>query len=264
VGNHFYWLSSTDGGLLPALFYDTPLRGFAQSLVAPGEIEIAFNQLQVALNIPPFSHRPGGHHSDGYLEGHQAPYTFTMLAGVLMTEQKIENAGNLWVWPETHRTRAAFFRERGPDALVESKGYPKIELPEPSQFLGGPGDVILAHYMLGHNIGGNYASERARQAVYFRLRGVGHERRWRECLAMNCWKLIPSARLWINFTSHNGNSDGVGRSAKQRGNMPQRESQPFDYGSSSNISATRFSRVMAAGSSATATRLSEVKPERLQ
>jgi hypothetical protein len=182
VGHHFYWLSTLDGGPLPALFCDTPLHSLAQSLVSPGEIEIAFNQLQVALNIPPFSHRPGGHHLDGYQEGHQVPATFTMLAGVLMTEQKVENAGNLWVWPGTHRTHAAFFRERGPDALVESKGYPKIALPEPSQVLGGPGDVILAHYMLGHNIGGNYKSERARRAVYFRLRRVGHQRRWRECL----------------------------------------------------------------------------------
>jgi hypothetical protein len=182
VGQHFYWLSTLDRGPLPALFYDTPVRRLAQSLVAPGDIEVAFNQLQVALNIPPFSHRPGGHHLDGYLEGHEDPETFTMLAGVLMTEQHVENAGNLWVWPGTHRTHAAFFRERGPDALVEYKGYPKIELPEPIQILGEPGDVLLAHYMLGHNIGGNYESEKVRRAVYFRLRRVGHEQRWRECL----------------------------------------------------------------------------------
>jgi hypothetical protein len=48
--------------------------------------------------------------------------------------------------------------------------------------LGGPGDLILAHHMLGHNIGGNYASEMVRRAVYFRLRSVGHQHRWRECL----------------------------------------------------------------------------------
>jgi ectoine hydroxylase-related dioxygenase (phytanoyl-CoA dioxygenase family) len=182
VGQHFYWLSTLEGGPLPALFYDTPLRSLAQSLINPGEIEIAFDQVQVALNIPPFSHRPGAHHLDGYLEGEQTPATFTMLAAVLMTEQKIENGGNLWVWPGTHQTHAAFFRERGPEALVASKGYPQIALPEPTQVLGGPGDVLLAHYMLGHNIGGNYASERVRQAVYFRLRRVGHQHRWRECL----------------------------------------------------------------------------------
>ena len=182
VGHHFYWLSTLDGGPLAALFDQTPLRSLAQSLIAPGNIEIAFDQVQVALNIPPFSHRPGGHHLDGYLEGKPEPATFTMLAGVLMSEQKIENAGNLWVWPGTHRTHGAFFRERGPEAFVEAKGYPPIELPEPCQILGGPGDVLLAHYMLGHNIGGNYASENVRRAVYFRLRRVGHEQRWRECL----------------------------------------------------------------------------------
>jgi hypothetical protein len=98
VGHHFYWLSTLDGGPLPALFYDTPVRSLAQSLVDPGEIEIAFDQVQVALNIPPFSHRPGCHHLDGYQEGEQIPGTFTMLAAVLMTEQRIENSGNLWVW----------------------------------------------------------------------------------------------------------------------------------------------------------------------
>ena len=182
VGQHFYWLSTLDGGPLTALFNETPLRRLAESLIAPGTFEIAFDQVQVALNIPPFSHRPGGHHLHGYLEGEQNPATFTLLAGVLMSEQKIENAGNLWVWPGTHRTHGAFFRKRGPEALVECKGYPNIELPEPCQILGEPGDVLLAHYMLGHNIGGNYASDEVRRAVYFRLRRVGHEQRWRECL----------------------------------------------------------------------------------
>jgi hypothetical protein len=200
VGHHFYWLSSLDGGPLPGLFYNTPLRSLAQSLIAPGKIEIAFDQVQVALNIPPFSHRPGAHHLDGYLEGQPDPVTFTMLAGVLMTEQIIENAGNLWVWPGTHRTHGAFFRERGPEALVELKGYPTIELPEPSQIMGGPGDVILAHYMLGHNIGGNYESEAVRRAVYFRLRRVGHERRWRECLCDELLEFDP-VRAVMNDTT---------------------------------------------------------------
>jgi hypothetical protein len=182
VGPHFYWLSTLDGGPFAELFYDTPVRSLAQSLIEPGEIEIAFDQVQVALNIPPFSHQPGAHHLDGYLENEAVPATFTMLAGILMNEQQIENAGNLWVWPGTHRTHAKFFQEQGPEALVESKGYPQISLPGPCQILGGPGDLILSHYMLGHNIGGNYASETVRRAVYFRLRSVGHEHRWRECL----------------------------------------------------------------------------------
>src|SRR5262245_17740869 len=159
VGHHFYWLSTLDGGPLPALFYDTPVRTLAHSLVEPGEIDIAFNQLQVALNIPPFSHRPAGHHLDGYQQGEPVPWSFTVLARVLKSEQTIGDVGNLCVWAEIHRVHAAFFRERGPDAFVEYKSYTNIELPEPCQVLGGPGDLLLAHYMLGHNIGGNYESE---------------------------------------------------------------------------------------------------------
>jgi len=182
VGHHFYWETASHGGPLPGLFYDTPLRDAARSLVAPGEIDLAFDHVQVALNIPPFSHRPGGHHLDGYQDGHAEPATFTMLAGVLMSDQTTENSGNLWVWPGTHRTHAAYFRERGPYALVEDRGYPRIELPEPAQITGRTGDVVLAHYMLGHNIGGNYESRTVRRCVYFRLKRSGHDDRWQECL----------------------------------------------------------------------------------
>jgi hypothetical protein len=37
-----------------------------------------------------------------------------------------------------------------------------------------PGDLLLAHYLLGHNIGGNYESERIRCTLYFRLSSVDH------------------------------------------------------------------------------------------
>jgi hypothetical protein len=45
--------------------------------------------------------------------------------------------------------------------------------------------------MLGHNIGGNYASETVRRAVYFRLRRVGHQHRWRECLCDELLEFDP-------------------------------------------------------------------------
>jgi hypothetical protein len=52
--------------------------------------------------------------------------------------------------------------------------YPPIELPEPEQIRGRAGDLVLAHYLLGHNIGGNYASERTRRALYFRISAADH------------------------------------------------------------------------------------------
>ena len=44
-----------------------------------------------------------------------------------------------------------------------------------------PGDLLLAHYLLGHNIGGNTSSV-VRRAAYFRVKRTGHDRRWREFL----------------------------------------------------------------------------------
>ena len=43
------------------------------------------------------------------------------------------------------------------------------------------GFLLLAHYLLGHNISGN-ASPAVRRAVYFRVKRAGHDPRWREFL----------------------------------------------------------------------------------
>lgn len=42
------------------------------------------------------------------------------------------------------------------------------------QITGRAGDLLLAHYLLGHNIGGNYESEQTRRALYFRISDAGH------------------------------------------------------------------------------------------
>ena len=70
-------------------------------------------------------------------------------------------------------------REAGPDALASSIPYPPVALPQPVQVTGRAGDVLLAHYMLGHNMGGNTTGV-TREVVYFRLRRAGHRDRWRE------------------------------------------------------------------------------------
>ena len=200
VGHHFYWRTP---GESPALF--GPLHGdegvlaVAGELVGEGRVEVAFDQAQVALNIPSYAHRPGRPHIDGYAPGQQMPGTFTLLAGILLTDQLADNGGNLWVWPGTHQSHAAFFAARGPQAFADAGGYPDIELPEPTQVHGRRGDVLLAHYLLGHNIGGNYGTDRTRRAIYWRLRSVGHARRWADCLA-DPWLEYPGVRLLLGPT----------------------------------------------------------------
>jgi hypothetical protein len=182
IGQHFYWRTSVESPTLYELFDGGGIAALGNELVAPKRVEIAFDQTQVALNIPTFSHRPGRPHLDGYADDRPVPATFSLLAAVLLTDQEQENGGNLWVWPGTHRGHAAYFREAGADAFNEAKGYPPIVWPEPTQILGHAGDVLLAHYLLGHNIGGNYESDVTRRALYWRLRVEGHGDRWRACL----------------------------------------------------------------------------------
>lgn len=166
---------------LAALLIGSPAFGLAEALTGAGTLEVP-GQVQVALNIPPFPHQPGMHHIDGFPpEPDGRPGTFTILAGVLMSDQRGPDAGNLWVWPGTHLTHAAYFREHGPDASFAAGGYPPIRLPQPEQVTGEPGDLLLAHYLLGHNIGGN-TSDAVRRAVYFRVKRSGHDPRWREFL----------------------------------------------------------------------------------
>ncbi|MFD9889074.1 phytanoyl-CoA dioxygenase family protein [Amycolatopsis sp. NPDC059027] len=181
VGPHFYFPDAADVPALLAVVTDSPAWSYAESLVGTGNLEVP-GQVQIALSIPPFSHRPGGHHLDGYPPGPDGrPYTFTMLAGVLMSDQLGEDGGNLWVWPGTHLTHAEYFREHGPDAFLAAGGYPPIRLPEPEQIRGRAGDLLLAHFLLGHNIGGNM-TDRTRRALYFRLKRTGHDPRWQEFL----------------------------------------------------------------------------------
>jgi hypothetical protein len=179
-GPYSYFLASAGLPTLCALLYGSPALSAAESLIDPGRFESP-DQVQISLNVPPFDHRPGGPHIDGLAppEPDGRPGTFTLLAGIMLSDQAAEQMGNLWVWPGSHRSAAAYFREHGPEALHSSAPYPRVELPEPRQVLGRAGDLLLAHYLLGHNIGGNVSAV-TREVVYFRLRREGHRGRWRE------------------------------------------------------------------------------------
>ena len=74
---------------------------------------------------------------------------------------------------------AAYFREHGPQRFC---AYPPVELPAPEQVTGRAGDLLLAHYLLGHNIGGNFASDQTRRALYYRVSATGHDARRAEFL----------------------------------------------------------------------------------
>ncbi|MET7422735.1 phytanoyl-CoA dioxygenase family protein [Dactylosporangium sp. NPDC005555] len=180
TGHHFYWLETADEPELAALLVGSAAMAWAEALTAPREIG-APPVLQVALTFPPFPHVPGRGHLDGLppTEPDGRPGTFTMLIGVVLSDQSREQMGNLMVWPGTHRACAELFRREGVQALTANGAYPDIPHGSPTPVLASPGDVILSSYLLSHNIGGN-TSPMIRKTVYFRLKVDGHDDTWRD------------------------------------------------------------------------------------
>ena len=143
---------------------------------------------QVAVTVPTWRHRPGGPHLDGLnsLAPGAAPYSFSLLAGVWLSDQSAPDNGNLYVWPGTHLRAGAYFAEHGADAItrldeMDVGPYPRVELGDPTQATGPAGSVLFAHYLLAHNIGGHFGPPDApwRRTLYYRLSAAGHRERWR-------------------------------------------------------------------------------------
>jgi hypothetical protein len=190
-GFHFYWeRSSTDPDPLTALLQRSGAWEIATSLVAPLNLDTP-EQVQISLNIPVWRHQPGGPHIDGLTvtEPSGRPGTFTLLAGIFLTDQKARDMGNLWVWPGSHHLAAAYLCRHGADALFDIE-HPTYTVGAPDQVLGQAGDLFLGHYLLGHNMGGN-TSAVMRRVVYFRLHAEGHRAKWRECVQDPLFEFEP-------------------------------------------------------------------------
>ncbi|HEX7162329.1 MAG TPA: phytanoyl-CoA dioxygenase family protein [Trebonia sp.] len=119
---------------------------------------------------------------DGHRPGEARPDSFTMLAAIYLVNESAPDSGNLWVWPGSHLVHERLFRERGPAALIATSGHThSLPAPprysEPAQVLARRGDLLLAHFLLGHNFGGNM-SDRTRRIIYYRLSCPDHATRW--------------------------------------------------------------------------------------
>ncbi|WP_410577146.1 phytanoyl-CoA dioxygenase family protein [Amycolatopsis sp. lyj-108] len=188
VGVVYRFQELEDSPVLAALLRDTAAFSLAENLTGEGELEVP-ESVQIALTYPPFKDAREKPHIDGGKgrKPDDPPWTFTMLAGFFLTDQSSDDTGNLFVWPGTHRAHAQLFRERGPEAFTT---YPNVKLPEREMVRGRPGDLLLKHYLLGHN-GGNNTGDSIRRTVYFRLRHREHEAKWREALQDPWHDLAP-------------------------------------------------------------------------
>jgi hypothetical protein len=182
TGHHFYW--NQEAAPLLATMSGTPAWDAARQLTR--DDLPAPQQVQVALTYPPHAHRPGGGHLDGFhaLTEHGGPFSFTLLAGVILSDQSRDDMGNLFVWPGSHREIAAYERRHGAGAAVAAvvasgTAVPPMVRSSPVQVHASPGDVVFAHYLLAHNIGAN-TSDTVRKTIYMRLSRPGNQEHWRE------------------------------------------------------------------------------------
>jgi hypothetical protein len=194
AGPHFMFGKWDEEPELAALLRDTPAFSLAEELTGDGAMEYPW-QTQIAMTFPPYTDDRGMPHIDGGMrrKADEPPRTFTVLAGFFLTDQDGDDTGNLYAWPGTHRQHAEYFRKVGPDAFTS---YPDIKLPEREQIRGKAGDLLLKHYMVGHNVGSNL-SDSIRRTVYFRLRVRGHEANWRQIL-QNPWHDFTSLRPLVS------------------------------------------------------------------
>lgn len=182
TGPHSHWRDAADEPILMGLLTDTAALDCVASLLSPHGVEVR-PQVQVALTIPPHDHRPGRGHIDGCNppEADGRPGSFSLLAGIVLSDQSCNNRGNLWVWPGSHMEIGDYLRREGPEALVATCGMPPADHSNGIQVHATSGALLLSHFLLSHNTGGNVSDE-IRKTLYFRIKAEGHDLRWRECL----------------------------------------------------------------------------------
>jgi hypothetical protein len=183
-----------DDAAITGLLRQSAVWAAAESLLGAGKVK-APRTGQIALSFP--TSRPARAHP--HLDGMYTPtngvprgeiLSFTLLAGVMLSDVAAPSSGNLVVWPGTHALYQDYFRRRGPQSLLE--GMPDLPLGEPVPVTGRAGDAVLCHYQLAHAAGPN-TSPHVRYAAYFRLEHVDHKRQRWECLT-DIWREWPGIR----------------------------------------------------------------------
>lgn len=175
----------------------TPLWELAESAIGKGNIS-PVGAGQIALRFPSTepAHDPHPHIDGMYTPTNGVPkgtiQNFTALVGVFLSDVPEPYSGNFTAWKGSHHQYESYFREHGPDSLLN--GMPPVDLAKGEQITAKAGDAMLVHYQVGHGIAGN-ASPNIRYAVFFRLWHVDHESvRW-ECMT-DIW------REWDGMRDH--------------------------------------------------------------
>jgi len=159
--------------LFKDLINKTPAIDLVGSLLGTENVK-PVGGAQIALRFPNLNEGPvkvGGGHIDGiYSPDNGVPkgeiHNFTMLAVVLLSDLPGPFCGNFTVWPGSHHKLEKYFRENGPETILN--GMPKVDQGEPYQVIGKAGDVVFTHYQLIHTAAPN-CSPHVRYATIYRI-----------------------------------------------------------------------------------------------
>jgi hypothetical protein len=152
-----------------ALLRKSPVRLLLEEVLGPGRVR-SVTTSQIALRFP---ERVAG---DGYwwphVDGLNAeltgrPRTFTALVAIHLSAVRTADSGNFVVWPGTHVLNSEQFRSSG--LLGFPQGRSQVGVTQTTPILAEPGDVTIAHYLLGHSPSPNLSSD-VRYVVFFRVR----------------------------------------------------------------------------------------------
>ncbi|MBA8930635.1 ectoine hydroxylase-related dioxygenase (phytanoyl-CoA dioxygenase family) [Kutzneria viridogrisea] len=194
-GGYYIWHQSfirQESRSLLDLYTETGIGKLADQLLRSDIPSTQPRVAQVVVTVPPWpGHGPQRvPHFDGpmLIPGTWEPTSFSLLAGVWLTQHELSSSGNLLVWPGTHLRFGEYLAERGADSIADTDAmhegpYPKIELGDPVPVTVAAGSVYFAHYLLAHEAGKfiDPTGDR-RETVYYRLNAERHESNWRQAV----------------------------------------------------------------------------------
>ena len=202
-GDPFFTSGGTNDRDVLALYYCSPIFSLVESIlhdeilgpdcVAQGKFvhrahgaQVAFRFTQARLLSSRGDGRIGGKswHLDGMDKGLYGP--FSLLIGVALSDQMMDNCGNLGVHPGSHHTLKAFLRryceicdhtniDTADEQAVMERRLQAVNIVHNKPILGEPvqvklrkGDVVFALHKLAHLGTPNYSND-IRKMVYFRV-----------------------------------------------------------------------------------------------
>jgi hypothetical protein len=180
---------------LLALFHDSGVSDLVTSLI-PAVQPVSTTQIQIRVpdSETTTAQPPKAMHVDGVACPHLDPAelrTFTLLAGVVLSEVSDPQSGALRFVPGGHHHMAKWFQSEWSMGMTEQVP-PHIDSERGTPLLGQPGDVLLMHHLVPHAVGRN-TSGTPRVMAYFRVSHARHADQRLEALR-DPWLEYPTLR----------------------------------------------------------------------